>query len=398
MKKVIIVTPRSPFQGRGADEQDRLCGIEWFINNGYGVQVITKTFPSDFPHIEESKKRLNISITGISYKYRGKRSLVRLLRRLVWPPYWDGAAFEYTDREIQNELKKQIEEFKPDFVWFDYTYLWPLYHIPLKKKIPIITRSINFEPDHFLDEDGRTPLNYFLVLFKYLSEITSFRKSAHFFSITPKEEKIYRKFGKTSLSTLPLRSLCSRLEERETVCHEGLHIGFTPSTFTVSHNLQALLFIIRDVYPLLPEEVKKITTIHVTGNKFPESLKIELPKSVKYDGFVPNSIDFWKAMDISFSPSLFGAGMQQKIFEPIALGVPTITSKRGLADYPFECGVHVVCASSKEEVVSAIIGLYNNKAKAQSISREAQKLSRHFFSKTRIDWILKNGIRSSTKK
>jgi hypothetical protein len=42
MKKVLIITPRSPFQGRGADEQDRLEGVGWFMRNGFEVRVITK--------------------------------------------------------------------------------------------------------------------------------------------------------------------------------------------------------------------------------------------------------------------------------------------------------------------------------------------------------------------
>ena len=74
------------------------------------------------------------------------------------------------DNKMMREVNKQVKEWKPDVVWFDYTYLWPLYSIFRKKNIPIITRSHNFEPLHFLEEEGRTFINRIKFVIKYLNE------------------------------------------------------------------------------------------------------------------------------------------------------------------------------------------------------------------------------------
>jgi len=393
--KILIVTPRSPFQGRGADEQDRLSGIEWFLDNGFEVKVITKTFPSDEKFLEDARKRLGIEIISIPYKFTKNKNLFNILKRLINPLYWDGAAFEYFDKEIQDQLKNVIRDFKPSIVWFDYTYLWPLYKICEKNSIPIITRSINFEPTHFLDEDGRTPLNYIRVIPKFISEYKALNNSDYFFSITPNEGEIYKKLGKTPVVNLPLRSLPRRIIKRDVQKHEGVKIGFMPSTYSVHHNSDALKFIAKEVLPSIPNELRKKTTIHITGNKLPDSLKESLPEEVKYEGFVPSAIDFWQRMDIALAPSLFGAGMQQKIFEPITLGVPTITSKRGLVGYPFICGQNVICAESGDAVAKAITELSDDFLKRENISKSAQKLSSELFSEQVISLLVNEGIKKT---
>lgn len=384
MKKVLVITPRSPFQNRGADEQDRLAGIEWLIGHGYEVRVITKILESDLPHIESARTRLGICITPVSYK--SNRRLATLFSRLINPRYWDGAAYEYFDPEMEAAVTNELQEFKPEAVWFDYTYLWPLYPMVRKSGARIITRSINFEPSHFLDEDGRWPWNYLRALPKFASERKAFKESDYFFAITPKEEKTYRSLGSTPIKTLPLRSLPARIDqEKEQQSGSLIRLGFMPSTYKVRHNLRALEFIVEDVLPLVPEAVRSALSIHVTGSKLPDVLKDKLPRQVIYEGFVESSVEFWLSMDIALSPSPFGAGMQQKIFEPLSLGLPTITSKRGIAGYPFACGESVVCAESKEEFAEAITKLVSDAAYRASIGRKAREEAKKLFNKEAID-------------
>lgn len=389
-KRILIVTPRSPFEGRGADEQDRLSGIKWFIENGYETRVITKTLVNDIPHLSKAANELSIKIFGIPYKFRGKKDF---LKRLFNPNYWDGAAYEYFDYEIQSKLEEQIEEFNPDIVWFDYTYLWPLYKIAKKGGAKIITRSINFEPEHFLDEDGRMPWNYLRSLPKYMSELRSLRNSDFLFAITPKEGKIYKKLGNTPVDVLPLRSLSLRIGVSGEKGEDGLvHLGFMASNYNVHHNLEALLFLTRNVFPLLPPEIKYNLRLHVTGNKLSQKIEGQLPKGVVYDGFVPSSSDFWLSMDIAVVPSVFGAGMQQKIFEPLTLGVPTITSTRGLAGYPFNCGTSVLCAETSKEFVDAIVRLTRDHDFRSRLGEEAKKVAATIFNKESLDRIMKKAI------
>lgn len=397
IKKVLIVTPRSPFQQRGADESDRFKGIKWFIDKGFETRVITMVMNSDLEPIEKAKDQLGIKIVPVFYRLEGRKP-INILKRIFNPLFWDGAAFEYTHPEIKTTLKKEMNEFKPDVVWFDYTYLWPLYRIVKKYKTPIISRSINFEPTHFLDEDGRTLINYVRNIPKLLSEMLTVWMSDYLFSITPKEEKIYKTLGRRKVDNLPLRALPQRLSLKPQSSPDIIRAGFMPSTYTVHHNFEALRFLVEDVYPKLSAEIKEKLTIEVTGNKFPKSLEGRLPKQIVYRGYVPSSKDFWHSVDIAISPSLFGAGMQMKIFEPISLGVPTITSKRGIADYPFNCGEHLICAETADEVASALTQLSNKKSLRDEIGLRANKVARQIFSQEVIDQKIYKALELVSKK
>lgn len=388
MKRILIITPRSPFQGRGADEQDRLEGIKWFVRNGFEVRVITKYLPNDLPYILESEKTLGIKITPVTYKFLGRK---HWWKRIWNPLYWDGAAYEYFEPEIQSVVREEVRSFDPDIVWFDYTYLWPLYALVGYAKI--ITRSINYEPEHFLDEDGHSIINSIRAIPKKLSERLSLKKSNYFFSITPKEEKIYNSLGHTPAATLPLRALPSRTSLNLSPRGDGLtHIGFMSSTYTVSHNIKALLFIVDEVLPRLSPEVRSKISVHVTGNKLPKEVSDRLPQDVIYEGFVPSATDFWLSMDIALAPSILGAGMQQKIFEPLTIGLPTITSRRGIAGYPFLDGESVLCADSAEDFARSLQKLILDTDLRLRIGNKSKSVSEQIFTQEAIDKIIKKAL------
>src|SRR3989338_4371 len=222
-KRILIVTPKFPYPSYGACELDRASGIEMFIELGYEVYVITKVYGNEYKqNALKVGEKLGITVVPITYKHLpGKGSFIQKLKsvlfRLLQPWYLDGAAYEYHEPEIRQAMVRALDAFQPELVWFDYTYLWPLYSLATKRGLRIITRSINFEPRHFLEEDGRTLWNYCKFVPKVLSERLTARKSNVVFAITPKEAEIYKKIGARHVAVLPLRGLPRCLEQKSIV-------------------------------------------------------------------------------------------------------------------------------------------------------------------------------------
>jgi len=376
-KKVLIITPRFPFFEKGACEQDRVAGIKIFLEKGFEVVVICKALENEIALATEFEKKFGIKIIPVTYKFS------KNIKRFLNPLYWDGAAYEYFDKEIQKIVEQELDYFKPDFVYFDYTFLWPLYNLVKKKRLPIATRSINFEPLHFLEEDGYSVKSLLMFLPKLLSEFISLRRSDIFFSISPKEQKIYGRLGKKVIN-LPLRSLSKFLDWRYNLAEarSRLNVFFAGSTYNVKHNKRALELILRKIAPAAEREYPDRFFFHIIGSKFPDDLKKYLDgKNIKYHGFVPNEEldDFYNNMDIALIPSLAGAGMQQKVFEPLARGIPTITSARGLAGYQFEDGEQVLLAKN-DDYLSELIKLRDIGLRGR-LSKKSKELSRKIFSK-----------------
>jgi hypothetical protein len=84
-------------------------------------------------------------------------------------------------------------------------------------------------------------------------------------------------------------------------------------------------------------------------------------------------------MDIALIPSLFGAGMQQKIFEPIVLGIPTITSERGVAGYPLLHKKHIILCEDPEDFCDSLLLLKDTELR-RLLSDSSKEVSKLLFS------------------
>ncbi len=388
-----------PFPKTGACEQDRGYGIEDLIRLGYDVRVIAKSSPNKTSLAGKESSRLGIILkvlpyVGSRFLEGGMRSVIR---RIFSPKTWDGAANEYFDPLIQDEVSQTLKEFDPDVVWVDYTYLWPLYKLIQKNGTPIITRSINFEPSHFLQEDGVSFINLIKYLPKLVSEIIIAKRSSLVLSITPQEENIYKKYG-AMVRNLPLRGLPHLLVEDRTIADkEVLDVFFFGSTYNVHHNRYALQFFLKKVIPVVQAQMPGKFKFHILGGKIPSDLESLCNSDVIYEGYVNDLDEFLKNMDIAVIPSLMGAGMQQKIFEPLVRGIPLVTSPRGIAGYPFSSPVDYRAANTPLEFAEAIISLQNIEER-RKLSKNSLEISKRIFSKEVIDLIVTESISKVTEK
>lgn len=356
--KILIVTPKFPYPTIGACEQDRLQGIKDFVRYGYEVEVISKVHGyQNKEEIYSLVQNLNLKVSLVDYKYSNlefKQKIKNIFKRLKNPLFIDGAAFEYTDPEIKNILVKKLDDFKPDVVWFEYTYLWPLYNEVKKRGIKIVTRSINFEPQHFLEEDGYKSVNYLKFIPKFFNELLSIRKSDLVFSISPKEKNIYHKLApRVKVVNLPIRIIPQLIAKNsELKDKDCLDIFFMGSSYNVVHNRKAVEFIIKDIATILQVQYPNKFKIHILGAKLPQDLKNILPDNTIYEGYVVDLELFLKDMDIALVPSLCGAGQQLKVFEPIVRGIVTITSPRAMVGYDLHKDEHILLANNSAEYIS----------------------------------------------
>ncbi len=392
MKRILIITPRSPFLARGADELERLSGVRWFIKHGFEVRVITKTIPSDVLYLETARKELGIPIISVPYKYTKKRSLLSLFKRLCNPYFWDGAAFEYFDQETQYLVQKEVDEWKPDLVWFDFTYLWPLHSIVKKAGIPVVTRSLNYEPRHFLEEEGITLLNLLLYIPKYMSECFASRSTDIMLALNPNEEKKYRSLGAKKVFMLPLQAIPDLLHSHTTKNIKPLQVLFMGSSYSVGHNRVALDFIVKEV---IPEALKKAPgefVFHVTGSKFPPEYESFIDnKTIIYDGYVlkEQMDDYFASIDCMISPTAKRVGMQGKVFEPLARSIPLITSPDNIVGYPFKHKHSILFATTVSEYVEMLLYMRQESVRT-GLSSESGALCQSLFSRQKIDSIMQN--------
>lgn len=380
-RKILVITPRFPYPEAGACEQDRAEGIRQLKRSGFEVRVIGKCF--DWQNREEIIgywKKEGIDVDLVPYQEKKPFSFI-----------FDGAAAEYADPKMAALIEKVLSEFPADIAWLDYTYLWPLYHIFKRRNIRIAVRSINFEALHYLDEDGASPVHWIKAMPKFLTEFITARRADVLFAITPKEEKQYQRIFARHVVTLPLRALYKKLGTHTPKETEQFHVFFAGSTYNVAHNRAALGFVIKDIAPRMYEKHGTKYTFHVFGAKFPSDLERYCVNNVVYEGFVDDLDRALLPMDIAIVPSFFGAGMQQKIFEPLARGFPTITNQRGIAGYDFAPDREFIAAENADEYVGALERLQSLTLR-QELSHMAKKKAGILFHQSISDSIVRNAL------
>jgi len=158
------------------------------------------------------------------------------------------------------------------------------------------------------------------------------------------------------------------------------------STYNVSHNKKALEFILKEVAPFMNKHHPNQFIFYILGKKVPENYNRYFKDNIIYKGSLyGNELEsFLLDMDIALIPSLFGAGMQQKIFEPLTRGIPTITSERGIADYPFKDRTHVYFAKNKADFINCLLEL-RDVTKRKKLSQESINLASKLFSMQTIN-------------
>ena len=129
-------------------------------------------------------------------------------------------------------------------------------------------------------------------------------------------------------------------------------------------NLEALMFILKDINPLLMHQHAFQYKIVICGKGLPEhlnELREYTDKNIIYAGFVDDIEMYFKAADIFLNPVQTGGGIKTKMVEAIAYGAEVISSKTGAA------GINESVCGDKLNIVPD----YNPTAFAEAIIKNA---------------------------
>ncbi len=387
-RRILIFTPVFPKHNKGAAEQDQLYGALQLQQMGHTVRMAA--FLPDYQtpdQVRDYAQEIGLDVAPFLYPQRRplpRALMIRAFDSLRHPALLDGAAYQHAHPALRRFAQAQIESFRPDVIWLDNNFLWPIALLARRERIPVIIRSQNFEPDHVLDESGRSLPNYLRYIAKYLGEITALRHSTLLVAITPVEQAKYARLSRQShVALLPLRSLPRHLRPaRPASARHPLNIFYWGSTYNVSHNRAALTFVTRQLLPRLRSVAPGEFRLHLFGGKIPPDLQALEADDLIVHGFVPDLEPELSEMDIAVVPSLYGCGMQQKIFEPLCRGFPTVTSQRGLAGYPFRDGEEVLLARNLNDFTARLLDLQSPECRSR-LSANASRLAAELFSAER---------------
>lgn len=154
-------------------------------------------------------------------------------------------------------------------------------------------------------------------------------------------------------------------EHRLVVVFSG-RMGYFP-------NEDAARWFIAEVHLRLRAQIPD-ATCYIVGADPPRSLqKMSSVPGVTVTGFVKSVRDYLEKATIAVAPMRSGSGMQNKILEAMAAGVPVVASPLAVAGLSARHGEHLLVAGSADEFVSAVLGLYRDSDLRRQIASQATR-------------------------
>jgi glycosyltransferase involved in cell wall biosynthesis len=95
---------------------------------------------------------------------------------------------------------------------------------------------------------------------------------------------------------------------------------------------------------------------------------------LRFAGRVDSMGDFLRTAEISIAPMRSGSGMQFKVLEAMACGVPTVVTRLGLGDIQAVHGEHTLVADEESSFIEAIRSLFGNEELRDRIGRAGSDL------------------------
>ena len=128
-------------------------------------------------------------------------------------------------------------------------------------------------------------------------------------------------------------------------------------SFAHPPNVDAVIFFVREVMPLIREELNGVEFHIVGSNPTPEILDLAAV-DVVIDGYIEDLSAFYKQFKISVAPLRFGAGIKGKVAGALAEGLPVVATSCAIEGMGFAVGENILLGNTPQEIAAAIKTLY----------------------------------------
>lgn len=135
-------------------------------------------------------------------------------------------------------------------------------------------------------------------------------------------------------------------------------------------NIDAARYLVNDIMPLVWEKRPEARLV-LAGATPTSAVRRLAGPHVEVTGSVPDIRPYYAHSRLFIAPMRLGSGLQNKLLEAIAMGVPCVTTPIANEALGATPGTHILVGSSAQELASHILSLLADPAQAQSLSAAA---------------------------
>ncbi len=137
----------------------------------------------------------------------------------------------------------------------------------------------------------------------------------------------------------------------------------------VFHNIDAAEYLARDILPLIHKQLPGVQLDLVGAEPSPEVQRLAALPGVRVRGHVPDLNAALNQAAVFAAPLRFAAGVQNKVLEAMAAGVPVVTTRIVNNGLQAEDGRHLLVADDPAEFAGAVVRLLSDAALRRRLSQ-----------------------------
>jgi glycosyltransferase involved in cell wall biosynthesis len=124
-------------------------------------------------------------------------------------------------------------------------------------------------------------------------------------------------------------------------------------------NIDAVLFFLKEIYPLVSERVRD-AKFYIIGDKAPPEIVALANERIIVAGLQRDVRPFFDSVKLSVAPLRFGAGVKGKINQSMAFGVPVVATSVAVEGTELQHREEILVADEPEHFAQALIELYKS--------------------------------------
>ena len=144
-------------------------------------------------------------------------------------------------------------------------------------------------------------------------------------------------------------------------------------------NMDAVLFFVKEIYPLLSEHLRD-AKFYIIGDKPPPEVAALATERIVVAGLQRDVRPFFDSVKLSVAPLRFGAGVKGKINQSMAFGVPVVATSMAVEGMELRDREDILVADKPEEFAGALIELYESEELWNRISANGVRKTRALYS------------------
>jgi glycosyltransferase involved in cell wall biosynthesis len=144
-------------------------------------------------------------------------------------------------------------------------------------------------------------------------------------------------------------------------------------------NIDAVLFFLKEIYPLVSEHLRD-AKFYIIGEKAPPEIVALATERIIVTGLQTDVRPFFDSVKLSVAPLRFGAGVKGKINQSMAFGVPVVATSLAVEGTALSDREEILVADEPEDFARALIELYESEELWERLSENGIRKTRALYS------------------